>query len=133
MTGRSLLRSRLRLVALALGCLLTLAAGTSTAQSSREAEQRLQRIRNELKHVAAERRELEGKRGDASKQLRAADEQVGQAGRSVQDSEHALARESVALADLSRAATHSTPRSPASATNCACSCAPPTPSARMRP
>ena len=90
----------MRLVALALGCLLSLTAGTSTAQNSREAEQRLQRIRNELKNVAAERRELEGKRGDASKQLRAADEQVGKVGRSVQDTEHALARETNALSDL---------------------------------
>jgi septal ring factor EnvC (AmiA/AmiB activator) len=90
----------LRRFALALGCLLSLTAGSATAQNSREAEQRLQRIRNELKNVAAERRELEGKRGDASKQLRAADEQVGRAGRNVKDTEHALSRETVALADL---------------------------------
>ena len=72
-------------LAFALGLLATLATGVVSAQSSREAEQRLQKIRSELKDVAAERRRLEGQRGDASRQLRAADEQVGQVGRAVRD------------------------------------------------
>ena len=90
----------MRAAALALGCLLTLAAGAPWAQTSREAEQRLQRVRSELRNVAAERRKIEGQRGDASRQLRAADEQVGRVGRAVRDTERALTREAAALADL---------------------------------
>ena len=90
----------MRNIALALGCLLSLATGAAFAQNSRDAEQRLKQVRTELKSVAAERRKLEGQRGDASRALRAADEQVGRAGRAVKDTERALARESTALADL---------------------------------
>ena len=89
-----------RITALALGFLLALAAMATPAQNSREAEQRLKRIRSELQSVAAERRKLEGQRGDASRKLRAADEEVGQAGRAVKDTERALARETAALAEL---------------------------------
>ena len=56
-------------------------AGTTQAQSSREAERKLERIKRELSTVASERRKLEGQRGDASRQLREADEQVGQTSR----------------------------------------------------
>ena len=90
----------MRHIALALGCLLSLATGASFSQNSRDAEQRLKEVRTELKSVAAERRKLEGQRGDASRELRAADEQVGKAGRAVKDTERALARETTALADL---------------------------------
>ena len=88
------------LLALALGTLLTLAASSSPAQNSRDAEQRLKRVRSELQSVAAERRKIEGQRGDASRQLRAADEQVGRVGRAVADTERALEHDAVALADL---------------------------------
>ena len=54
-------------LALALGVALLLGAAASSAQSSREAEQRLQKVRTELKSVAAERRKLEGQRGDAAR------------------------------------------------------------------
>jgi septal ring factor EnvC (AmiA/AmiB activator) len=80
--------------------LLTLAASSSPAQNSRDAEQRLKRVRSELQSVAAERRKIEGQRGDASRQLRAADEQVGRVGRAVADTERALEHDAVALADL---------------------------------
>lgn len=90
----------MRNIALALACLLSLATGAAFSQNSRDAEQRLKQVRTELKSVAAERRKLEGQRGDASRELRAADEQVGKAGRAVKDTERALARESTALADL---------------------------------
>jgi len=95
----------LKYIALALGCLLSLATGASFSQNSRDAEQRLKEVRTELKSVAAERRKLEGQRGDASRELRAADEQVGKAGRAVKDTERALAHESVALADLQQRRT----------------------------
>lgn len=90
----------MRPVALALACLLSLAAGPTSAQDSGDAEKRLKQVRTELKSVAAERRKLEGQRGNASRELRAADEQVGKAGRAVKDTERALARETAALADL---------------------------------
>ena len=95
----------MRKFALALGCLLSLATGASFSQNSRDAEQRLKEVRTELKSVAAERRKLEGQRGDASRELRAADEQVGKAGRAVKDTERALAHESAALADLQQRRT----------------------------
>ncbi|WP_235578512.1 peptidoglycan DD-metalloendopeptidase family protein [Pseudoxanthomonas sp. Root65] len=72
------------------------------AQSSREAEQKLQRVRSELKSIAQERRKLEGERGAASRQLRDADEQVGRTTRSLAETEAALRREAAALEDLQR-------------------------------
>jgi septal ring factor EnvC (AmiA/AmiB activator) len=81
--------------------LLSLAAGVAFPQSSpKDAEQRLQKVRTELKNVAAERRKIEGQRGDASRKLRDADEAVGRVGRAVRDTERALARDTAALAEL---------------------------------
>lgn len=79
---------------------LSLTAGAASSQDSKDAEQRLKKVRSELKDVAAERRMLEGQRGDASRKLRDADEAVGRVGRAVRDTEHALARDQAALADL---------------------------------
>ena len=42
-------------------------AGVAHAQDRNDAERRLQGVRSELKQVAAERRKLEGERGDASR------------------------------------------------------------------
>ena len=78
------------------------AAATAPAQTSREAEQKLQRVRSELKSIAQERRKLEGERGTASRQLRDADEQVGRTTRSLSDTEAALRREAAALEELQR-------------------------------
>ena len=69
-------------------CVAVLLAGVSfvaaaPAQTSREAEQKLQRVRSELKSIAQERRKLEGERGAASRQLREADEKVGRTSRSL--------------------------------------------------
>lgn len=80
---------------------LTLVA-PAPAQSPREAEQKLQRVRSELKSIAQERRKLEGERGAASRQLREADEQVGRTTRSLAETEAALRREAAALEDLQR-------------------------------
>ena len=90
-----------------LACGVLLLAGLSLvapapAQSSREAEQKLQRVRSELKSIAQERRKLEGERGAASRQLRDADEQVGRTTRSLAETEAALRREAAALQDLQR-------------------------------
>ena len=85
----------------ALAIVLMLAmAGNAYAQSSREAEKKLERVRTELKNVAAERRRLEGQRGEASRQLREADEQVGRSSRVLRETARALGREQQALAEL---------------------------------
>lgn len=89
----------------ALLLLLLVAAGPALAQdtapaSSRDAEQRLQKVRSELKAVATERRKLEGARGDASRQLRRADEQVGSVQRSLRGIESTLQRDTATLAQL---------------------------------
>lgn len=79
--------------------LASLAAGAS-AQSARDTEKKLGQVRSELKSIAAERRKLEGQRGDASRKLREADEQVGRSSRSLGETEAALQREQAALAEL---------------------------------
>ncbi|HCV96837.1 MAG TPA: peptidase M23, partial [Stenotrophomonas sp.] len=45
--------------------LAVLAMGPVAAQTSKEAERKLQKLRTELKDVAQERRTLEGQRGQA--------------------------------------------------------------------
>jgi murein hydrolase activator len=77
--------------------LLAFAAG---AQSSGDAQRKLDRAQRELKAVAAERRKIEGQRGDASKQLRAVDERLGHSSRALHDTEAQLARERASLAQL---------------------------------
>ena len=72
----------------------------SQAQSTRETEKKLQRLRGELKNIAQERRKLEDARGEAARKLREADEQVGKSSRSLNDTEAALKREESALAQL---------------------------------
>ncbi|WP_425477296.1 murein hydrolase activator EnvC family protein, partial [Xanthomonas sacchari] len=85
---------------LAVAWLLT--AGLAAAQNPREAEKRLEKVRNELKSVAEERRQLEGKRGDAARQLRDADEKVAATGRSLAQTQQALQRHQQTLAELER-------------------------------
>lgn len=77
-----------------------LGAGPLAAQSSREAERKLQKLRSELKGVAQERRNLEGQRGQASRQLREADEKVARTGRVLAQTETALQRETRAMSEL---------------------------------
>jgi murein hydrolase activator len=93
----------------ALCCLLAgLLAGVSAlavvppaqAQSSREAQRKLDRINRELKDVAAERRKIEGSRGDANRKLREVDERVGISTRSLRETETQLAQQQAALAQL---------------------------------
>ncbi|MBK6332794.1 MAG: peptidoglycan DD-metalloendopeptidase family protein [Thermomonas sp.] len=86
---------------------LAMAAAAAQAQDPREAEQRLQKVRSELKAVASERRKLEGARGDATRQLRQADEQVGSVQRNLRGIEATLQRDSETLAQLqAERATH---------------------------
>lgn len=75
-------------------------APVAHAQDRRDAERKLQTIRSELKSVAAERRKLEGQRGDASRQLRQADEQVGGVQRALRDADVRLQRDKSSLQQL---------------------------------
>lgn len=72
------------------------------AQNPKEAERKLQKLRSELKGVAQERRNLEGQRGQASRQLRDADEKVARTGRVLAQTETALQRETRAMDELQR-------------------------------
>jgi len=90
--GRALL-----LVALLVAALPVLDAA---AQNSRETERRLERVRKELRDVAAERRRLEGQRGEAARDLRAADEQVADSSRVLRETRIKLAEEQAALTKL---------------------------------
>lgn len=88
-------------VALVIASMLALPAlRPADAQSSRDAERRLDRVKRELKAVADERRKLEDQRGGASRELRAADEQVGQSSRSLRDTEQRLASSASELTSL---------------------------------
>ncbi|WP_330947297.1 peptidoglycan DD-metalloendopeptidase family protein [Thermomonas sp. LB-4] len=86
------------LVALAI-CLLALAGGPR-AQDAKDAEKRLQSVRGELREVAAQRRRLEGQRGDASRKLREADQQVGGTQRALQQTRAQMRRDAEALVQL---------------------------------
>lgn len=70
-----------------------------TAQTTRETERKLQKLRSELKGVAQERRQIEGQRGQASLQLREADEKVARSGRALAQTEAALREQNQALAE----------------------------------
>ncbi|KAG1263742.1 hypothetical protein G6F65_014468 [Rhizopus arrhizus] len=87
---------RCLLLALAIALALPLPAA---AQSTRETERKLQKLRTELKGVAQERRQIEGQRGQASQQLREADEKVARSGRALAQTETALREQSRALAE----------------------------------
>ena len=89
-------------VAMAVALLLALPVA---AQDSRETERKLEKIKSELKSVAAERRRLEGQRGDASRQLRAADERVGQSSRSLRETETRLLSGQATLTGLQQRRT----------------------------
>lgn len=89
-----------RALAAALLAAACMAAPAGAWQSGGETEQRLDRVRKELRDVASERRRLEGQRGEAARQLRAADEQVAGSARALQQTEVELARQQAALKEL---------------------------------
>lgn len=79
--------------AFALACAFALLAGSAVqAQDSSDAQRKLDKLKRELKDVAAQRRHTEGQRGDASRDLRAADEQVGRSARELQDTRARIAK-----------------------------------------
>ena len=87
---------RCLLLGLAFALALPLPSG---AQTTRETERKLQKLRTELKGVAQERRQIEGQRGQASQQLREADEKVARTGRALAQTEAALREQGRALAE----------------------------------
>ena len=92
--------TRARMVRALLIAAALLLATPVAAQDGRDAQRKLEKIKSELKTVAAERRQLEGQRGDASRQLRAVDEQVGQSNRSLLETESRIAQDRAALTGL---------------------------------
>lgn len=99
---------RLRLACMALLAVSSLALVAplpAGAQSTREAERKLQKLRTELKGVAQERRQLDNQRGQASRQLREMDEKVARTGRTLAQTEAALQEQAAALADLEKRRT----------------------------
>jgi len=89
-------------ISAALVLAITLSVVPVNAQGSRETERKLQRVRSELKAVAAERRKLEGERGSVARGLRRADEQVGASARALSDTETELVRGQSTLAELQK-------------------------------
>ena len=86
--------------ALAVIALLAVSIPASVAQSSRDTERKLDRIKRELKDVAAERRAIEGRRSHASRELRDADEQLGHSSRALSETRQQLAQQEATLAAL---------------------------------
>ena len=80
-------------------CLLV-AVGVAAAQERDDAERKLKQVQTELKSVAAERRKLEGQRGEASRTLRQADEQVGGVQRTLRKIQDTLRQDNAALVEL---------------------------------
>ncbi len=81
-------------------CIAPAAAQQSPVQGRGDTERKLENVKRELKQVAAERRKIEGQRGDASKQLREADEKVGRSNRILRETETQLVRDQQTLAQL---------------------------------
>lgn len=92
-------RSRAWLAATVLACTLLGSTGAG-AQSQRETERKLQQLRDELKTISADRRELEGKRGNAAQQLRQADEKVARTSRALSETETAMREQEQHLGKL---------------------------------
>lgn len=96
----------MRALVASLACALLLAlpawAQTVAPQQAQaeDAQQRLQGVRAELRAVAAERRQLEGRRGDASRQLRSADEAVGGTQRALAQTQDEMRNADQQLAQL---------------------------------
>jgi len=84
----------------ALAALLAAFVAPTAAQSKGETERKLESVKRELNQVAAERRQIEGQRGDVTRQLRSADEKVGRSNRVLRETETRLVRDRQSLAQL---------------------------------
>ncbi|MEN1929860.1 peptidoglycan DD-metalloendopeptidase family protein [Luteimonas sp. MJ250] len=89
-----------RLLLSTLLLLVAVPIGPASAQDSRDAQRRLDRVKRELNEVGRERRRIEGDRGKASRELREADERVARNARELAATAAALAQQQQALADL---------------------------------
>ena len=97
----------LRITAAALlWCALCLGGTPAFAQSSGETEKKLQTIKKELNAVAADRREIESRRGAATRELRAADEQGAASSRRLRATAQQLAASEEELAGLQQRRDH---------------------------
>ena len=85
---------------LLLACCLLVVVGVAAAQERDDAERKLKQVQTELKSVAAERRKLEGQRGEASRTLRQADDQVGGVQRTLRKTQDTLRQDNAALLEL---------------------------------
>ena len=91
--------------AFALAIAFALLAGSGAhAQGTSDTQRKLDKLKRELKDVANQRQRTEGQRGDASRALRAADEQVGRSSRALQDTETKIASGEHDLVALQRRA-----------------------------
>jgi septal ring factor EnvC (AmiA/AmiB activator) len=72
------------------------------AQSSRDTQRKLDRAKKELDDVAAERRRIEGQRGEAARKLRELDERVGNSTRALKQVEAELQRQQAELQALQK-------------------------------
>jgi septal ring factor EnvC (AmiA/AmiB activator) len=72
------------------------------AQSSRDTQRKLDRAKKELDDVAAERRRIEGQRGEAARKLRELDERVGTSTRALKQVETELQRQQAELQALQK-------------------------------
>lgn len=86
-------------------CLAAAAVPAAAQPAEREkkeaaAEQQLQTLRQQIKAITAEQRNLEGERSQASKSLREADAQVGDAVRALRRTEAGIATTEIELRDL---------------------------------
>lgn len=70
------------------------------AQSTRDTQRKLDRAQKELDDVAAERRRIEGQRGEAARKLRELDERVGTSTRALKQVEAELHRQQAELQAL---------------------------------
>lgn len=86
------MRRAAALPALLFALLLAAPAAPLSAQESRDAQRRLEKVKRELTEVGRERRRIEGQRGGASRALREADERVARNARELADTEAALVR-----------------------------------------
>ena len=86
---------RMLAVLLAVAC-----TAPASAQTSSDAQRKLDQAQRELKSVAAERRRIEGQRGSASKELRALDEKLGRSSRELHDVESQLVQQRQQLTKL---------------------------------
>jgi len=70
------------------------------AQTTRDTQRKLDRAKKELDDVAAERRRIEGQRGEAARNLRELDERVGASTRALNQAEAELQRQQAELQAL---------------------------------